>query len=105
MCRPPEDVITRARDSMKACYQEETRSLETVERLNAEVGDDAAYLKRHRARYAKFWREHLVAPRDKNNAQMAAVAGAYLASAWQGGRPTLAKRDVDGILAAAQRES
>jgi hypothetical protein len=105
MCRPPEDVITRARDSMKACYQDETRNLETVERLNAEMGDEAAYLKRLRAHYAKFWREHFAEPQDKDNLQMAAVAGAYFASAWRDGRPNLTKRDIEGILATTRRES
>lgn len=52
-CRPPDNVIKRARDSMKACYQE-TRNLETVELLNAEMGDEAPHRKRLRAHYAQF---------------------------------------------------
>jgi len=105
MRRPSDNVIKRARDSMKACYQEETRNLETVERLNAEMGDEAAHLKRLRAHHAEFWREHFAEPQDKDHLQMAAVAGAYLASAWRDGRPNLTKRDIEGILAATRRES
>lgn len=104
MCRPSDDVIKRARDTMKGCY-ERTRNLETVERLNAEMGDEAAYVKRLRARHAQFWREHLAAPKGKDSPQMEAVAGAYLASAWKDGKPTLREKDIEGILAAAARSS
>jgi hypothetical protein len=101
--RPPDRVIEQARDSLKACYQKDTRNVETVERLNAEMGDEAAYVKRLRAHYAQFWRDHFAKPQDKDNLQMAAVAGAYMASAWKDGKATLRKKDIQGILADAAK--
>lgn len=87
-CRPSDAVIKRARESLRLLYAEDTRGAETVERLNAEMGDEEAYLKRLRTFHAEFWRNHFAEPQDKENAQMAAAAGMVLAEEIWRGRAT-----------------
>lgn len=84
MCRPTNEVIAMARDSARDSQRfladQFDRFEEAAERFDAELGHDGPYAKRLRERHARFWREHLARPEERDNEALAQAAGAMLAA-------------------------
>jgi hypothetical protein len=85
MRRPADQVIAAARDSVRKAKSflshQFDRFEEAAERFDAELGHDGPYTKRLQERYARFWRDHLAKPQERDNEALAQAAGLMLAEA------------------------